>query len=104
MCIAMHQTALRPGEATESELDDVTLPEEALMLQQTEKALIRVAPGGRPAKVGRPQPAECDAGIGVVALRALKIRARRHRREKLYPKDGVEFALLGLGWRSRQSG
>ena len=52
MCIAMHQTALRPGEATKMELNDVTLPEEAIMLQPTEKALIRVAPGGRPAKVG----------------------------------------------------
>ena len=74
------------------DLEDVALPEETVMMGVTGKTLIRVAPGGRPAKVGRPQPAECDAGVGVIALRALKRRARRYNRRRIYPQAGPEFA------------
>ena len=96
LTLAMHQSALRPGEATQLEDEDVTLPEETLMLEMTDRALLRVAPGGRPAKVGRPQPAECDPGVGVIALRALKLRARRFKRARLYPREGPEYAK---GWK-----
>lgn len=92
MTIVLHAGWLRPGEGTALIDEDVHLPEEPTLMRGGGGALIRVAPSGRPAKVGRPQPAQVDPGIGLVALRALKRRARKYGRKELMPGGYLAYA------------
>lgn len=59
----------RPGGLCAVCPEDVTLPEDVLLMAAG--ALIRVPPGGRPAKAGSPQPAAISPGPSLHALRAL---------------------------------
>ena len=73
------------------ETDDISFPEDGVLMEAGDVALARIAPSGRPAKVGRPQPAEFERGM-MVSSRTLVVRARRHKRRKLDTRTGAEFA------------
>lgn len=89
--LAMHGGWLRPSEGCELEVNDILLPEEVNLVAGGSGALLRIAPGGRAAKVGRPQPASIEGGPALVAIRALKIRGRRFRRRKVLEGGYVKF-------------
>ena len=60
LAIAMHGAWLSPGDAVELEDDDVTFPEDVVLMGAGGCALLKLAPGRSPAKIGRPQPAEVE--------------------------------------------
>lgn len=76
------------------ELGDVQLPESIILMSSGTAAMIKIGKTGKPAKVGRIQPALVEDGIAQHALRAL---VKRREREgcglsaKLVPGDYVQL-------------
>lgn len=89
--LAIHGGRLRPSEGCDLEANDILLPEDVNLVAGGSSALLRLAPGGRATKFGRPQPATIEPGPGLVAIRALKIRGRRFGRKSVLNKGYGEY-------------
>lgn len=103
-----HASWMRPGETVEVCKQDVSLPEDIWMVAGGGGALIRVAPGRRPAKSGRQQPTCVPPGAGLHALRALYrctasdtlplggVTVQQYYRHFVHAVRGCGFQHLGL--------